>query len=390
MKNLIVALLVMISLTGANVVGQVNVINVNKPASRPTGNGVYYALPRTVLRIDVVLKVEERAKGPLSEYAEKYLGIKDAVRFDNTYHEISKTTITPIAEPDPDEVYYVEMGQRDSRDPRMLLLDVNEKGFLVSANTIDAHTLKAPTISRQTVFDGIEYTSGNKAGFTLTGLVNIFSDTVIRRVAVDTTMVEQLHFRTRALDKPAQDLANEIMDKIEDVREARFRLLTGFQETPYELGTIRYMDEQLKKTEEEYIAMFRGKTFIYFETYTYYYMPTKKQENSSTPVFMFSSSSGISPLRSGVGENVELMLETTGLGQLIDGFSGGKGAVASQNGIAYRVPAYVVASLKIGKEEIHSEPVIINQFGATLRLPAQKFKAEFSPETGGIKMLVLE
>ncbi len=377
-------------MAGANVFGQVNVIHVNKPASRPTGNGIYYALPRTILRIDVVLKVEERAKGPLSDYAEKYLGIKDAIRFDDTDHEISTTLITPVTEPDPEEVYYVEMGQRDTRDPRMLLLDVNEKGFLVSANTIDAKTPKAQTTNQQIAIDGIGHTSGNGTEFSITEMVNIFTDTIIRRVAVDTTMVEQLHFRTRALDKPAQDLANEILDKIEEVREARFRLMTGFQETPYEMETISYMDKQLRKTEEEYIAMFRGKTFTYFETHTFYYTPTKKLENSAAPVFMFSSSSGVSPLRSGVGENVEIIFEATGIGEIVEGFSGGKGAVSSQNGIAYRVPANVNVSLKIGKEEIHSESVIINQFGATLRLPAQKFKAEFSPETGGIKMLVLE
>jgi hypothetical protein len=390
MKNLIVSLLVIISMAGFNVVGQVNVIHVNNPASRPAGNGIYYALPRTVLRIDLVLKVEERAKGPLSEYAEKYLGIKDAIRFDNTNFEISETIISIAVEPDSDEVYYVEMGTRDSRDPRMLLLDVNEKGFLISANNIDANSTKAATINNQLVFDGIGHTSGNGTDFAITEMVNIFTDTIIRRVAVDTAMLEQLHFRTRALDKPTQDLANEILDKIEEVREARFRLLTGFQETPYEMETIRYMDEQLQKAEEEYIAMFRGKTFTYFETYTYYFTPSKKQENSAMPVFMFSTSSGVSPLRSGVGENVELMLETSGIGQLVEGFAGGNGAVAGQNGIAYRVPAHVNASLKIGKEEIHSESLIINQFGATLRLPVQKFKAEFSPETGGIKKLVLE
>lgn len=390
MRKTVAALIVMLMMPGIACLAQVNVIHVNNPSARPAGNGFYYTLPLSVLRVDVVLKAEKRAKGPLADFAERYLGIPDAIKFDNTLFEISKVIITPVAKPDPDEVYYVEMGQRDSRDPRALLFEVNEEGFLVSANNIDAQSQKQTTINRQIVIDeaGINPNAGKD--FTFTGRVNISTDTIIRRIAVDTNMVEQLTFRTRALDKPAEDFANEMMAKIEEVRESRYKLLTGFQETAYESGTMRYMDEKLRLMEEEYIALFRGKSFIYFETHTFFYSPQKKQDKTTTPLFMFSTSSGISPAKGGVGETVELSVESSGIGQLIEGFSDIKRQDAGQNGIVYRVPGNAMVSLKIGKEELHSEQMMVNQFGTVRRLSSNKFKVEFSPETGGIKMLMLE
>ncbi|MBE0640116.1 MAG: DUF4831 family protein [Bacteroidales bacterium] len=390
MKKKVAAFILMMLLPGIVTFGQVNVIHVNNPASMPVGSGFYYTLPLTVLQVDVVLRVEKQAKGPMVNYAERYLGITDAIQSDNTLFEISRVIITPTAKPDPEEVYYVEMGQRDSKDPRMLLFEVNESGYLVSANNIDAQNRKLPKSGRQIMIDGTEFTSGDDSDFMYSGKVNISTDTIVRRVAVDTTIVEQLSFRSRALDKPDQDFAVEIMAKIEEVRESRYKLLTGFQETAYETGTLQFMDEQLQKLEEEYIALFRGKSFTYFENHTFYFTPPKKQEKTTAPLFMFSANSGISPAKGGIGETVELTLEPAGTGQMIDGFAGKKGQDASQNGIAYRVPGQAFASLKIGKEEIHTEQLTVTQLGTVRRLPFNKFKVEFSPETGGIMMLMLE
>lgn len=390
MKKLFVVLLLAIA-TPLVVVGQVNVIHVNDPAARPAGSGVYYALPRTVLQIDVVVSAEERLKGPLSEFAERYLGITDAIRFDNTFYSISDIFITPLIEPDPDELYYVEMGQRDSRDPRSLLIEIDDNGFLVAANTIDNQTRRAPRGTRQTVMiDGMSYAASDAGDFIHTGRITPTVDTILRRVAVDTILTEQMHFRFRAIDKPAQELAAGIVEKIEDIRDARFRLLTGFQETPYESGTIKYMDSELLRQERDYIDLFRGKRYTWHEHYTFYYVPGKKPEKSASTLFKFSNSAGVNYSRSGTGENIELMLEPILTGQAVEGFDSSKRPETPQNGIAYRIPGMAAVSVKNGRDDLFTGRLTINQFGTIRRLPPQKFKAEFSPQTGGIKSLMLE
>lgn len=370
--------------------GQVNVISVNQPVGRPAGNGVYYTLPRTVLRVDVEVKVKDKLRGPLSDYAEKFLGITNAIMFDDTTYEISNITLTEESEPDPDEVYYIEMGARDSRDPRPVSIEVNEKGFLLAVNNIDAQNQKVVQGSKLVEIDGEEFLSSRSNDFLFSGRVNISVDTVIRRVAVDTIMVEQMSFRTRALDKPGQDMAVETVEKIEELRTARMKLLTGFQEVAYDPGTIKYMDTHIKILEDEYLDLFRGKVFTHFESHTFYYIPSKKQDKTPVAVFKFSPTAGIGTVRNGTGDNIDLILEPSSASQLMDNFSGSPRTDLPQNGVAYRIPATVNATLKMGKEEIASQKVTINQSGVVRRLPPQKFKLELSPLTGGIKSLTIE
>lgn len=390
-KKFIVVFFGLFALVMSSLTGQVNVIAVNEPAGKPAGNGVYYVLPRTVLKIDVIVKVEERLKGPLSEHAEKFLGVTDVIKYDNTYYQLADLFISTHVEPDPEEIYYVEMGQRDSRDPRSLFLEVDASGYLLSANTLDNQTRRATKSSRQIVIiDGIEYTTGSADDFFQTGRVSATYDTILRRVAVDTILTEQMHFRFRATNKPSQEIAAEILEKLDEIRDSRYRLLTGFQETAYEAATIKYMDNELQKMENEYLALFRGKSFSYLEKYTFYYVPGKKPDKSAPSLFKFSNSAGINQSRSGTGENVELQLEAVFSSQPFEGFQESKRPDTPQNGIAYRIPGSATATVKIGKEELLTERITVNQFGAIRRLPAQKFKAEFFPETGGIKALVLD
>jgi len=390
MKNWILLLTLIFSVLITSLFGQVNVISVNQPVGRPAGNGIYYTLPRTVLRVDVELKVKDKLRGPLSDYAEKFLGITDAIKFDDTTYEISNITLTAEAEPDPDEVYYIEMGTRDSRDPRLVSIEINEKGFLLAVNNIDAQNQKVVHGSQTLEIDGAEFSSARNKDFIVSGKVNISIDTVIRRVAVDTIMVEQMSFRTRALDKPGQDMAVEMVDKIEELRAARVKLLTGFQEVAYDPGTMKYMDSQIRALEEEHLDLFRGKVFTHFENHTFYYIPPKKQDKTPVAVFKFSPTAGVGNAKGGSGDNVEIIIESAGTASLLEGFSGSHRTDLPQNGVAYRIPATANAMLKLGKEEIASQRVTINQLGVVRRLPPQKFRVELSPLTGGIKSLVVE
>ncbi|NCC73723.1 MAG: DUF4831 family protein [Sphingobacteriia bacterium] len=369
--------------------GQVNVLEVSNPARQPASNGIYYMLPRTSLRIEVVVKTEQNARGPLAEFANRYLGITDAILADNTSYTISKVAITPIPEPDPGQVYFIETTPSDPKEAGKLSVLTDESGFLLSVNTLDDFNLLPAKVVKKITVEDEELLMDNADEFAPAERVIIITDTILRRIAVDTTLVEQLSFRTRATDKTDADLAAETMEKIEEIREARFRLLTGFQETPYETGTIIYMDEELKKLEEEYLAMFRGKSRRFFEYYTFYYIPAATHEKLTVPLFRFSSVNGIGNIESGNGDVAGLLIEPAGTGALIEGFSGAAPSLSAGNGIAFRVPATAKVTLNIGKEIIHTEQITINQLGAIQRLPVQKFKAEFSPATGSITKLML-
>ncbi|MFP4470026.1 MAG: DUF4831 family protein, partial [Bacteroidales bacterium] len=321
-RNTTVFLLIGFLISAFPVFAQVNVYHVNASAQAPARDGVFYTLPRTVLKIDVVVKAEEKIKGPLSDYAAQYLGLENVVNFDYTDYFIEEVLISTLTEPDPSQLYYIEAGERGSKDFKTLNVGLEEHGYLTYVNNLD-NELQTDRVAEQPVVviktpDGREFSE-----FMLNGMIDKKQDTIIRRVTVDTSLTEQFFFRTRVVEKGTEELALETVEKIEQLRESRYKLLTGFQETAYEAGTITYMDQQLKQLEKQYLDLFRGKTVTDFSVYTFYYTP-ENADDAGDVLFRFSGSAGIVKGRGGSGEEVTLKIQSLGHGQEASGFSSPK------------------------------------------------------------------
>ena len=79
-----------------------------KVAMKSNGYGVTYALPKTSLIVTAeVTKVTCKA-GPYYKYAEKYLGVKDAVTNDHVYYELGKIYLENKGVPDEENTYTIE------------------------------------------------------------------------------------------------------------------------------------------------------------------------------------------------------------------------------------------------------------------------------------------
>lgn len=386
MKNQIILSVVFLLLIFSPSIAQVNVYHVNTFSGEPKNNGAFYILPRTVLKIDVVVKAEEKRKGPYSEYAGKFLGLEDVINFDFMTYTIDDVEITTISEPDPEQVFYVEFGERDSKEFKTLKIELDNAGFLVSANNLNLeNAVKEKNSQAVAIFENPDE-GANFPDFYLNKRVGTKTDTIIRRVNVDTAMVEESFLRTRVVDKTTEEMALSMIGKIEVIRESRFKLLNGFQETAYEAGTVRYMDSELKKLENDYLDLFRGKSYAEYTHYTFYYVPSNSENKANTTLFKFSTGAGINLSRNGSGENVQIELTLNGFEQAAGSFP----QVTSQNGIAYRTPGYAVAKVKMENETFFEGRISINQFGVIRRLPPQKFNATFHPETGGLKAVTLD
>ena len=83
-----------------------------KVAMKSNGYGVTYALPKTSLIVTAeVTKVTCKA-GPYYKYAEKYLGVKDAVTNDHVYYELGKIYLENKGVPDEENTYTIEFKSR--------------------------------------------------------------------------------------------------------------------------------------------------------------------------------------------------------------------------------------------------------------------------------------
>ncbi|MCF8366445.1 MAG: DUF4831 family protein [Bacteroidales bacterium] len=382
MKKLVIALFVLAVWHTA--MSQVNVYHVNNFSGQAAGSGTFYVLPLTVLKVDVIVRSEEQLKGPYAEYASKFLGLEDVNNFDFSTYNIEKVVITTISEPDPDQQYFVEMGAGDSKNLRTFNLKLNNSGFLLSANDLNQYSSTEQKKSIELV--EFENPAAGKSfpEFYVSGNVITKVDTIIRRVTVDTLNTEQFFYRTRLEDKTTEQMAVAALGKLQQIRDSQYNLLTGFQETPYESGTIKFMFDNLKKLENEYLDLFRGKSFTEYYHYTYYYTPDAGSVKNPLTLFQFSTGSGVS--KSGSGEKVQLQLIPVGLEKSLSSFPD----APSNTGLAYRIPEIAVVKLKLEDEVLFENRITVNQLGQIKRLPARRFNAEFSPETGGLKTLFLE
>jgi hypothetical protein len=358
---------------------QVNVYHASEKTPA-TGDGAFYALPQTVLKVDVIVKATEQLKGPYSDYAEGFLGLEEVNKFDFTTWNIEKLEVTPQVEPDPGQLYFVEMAGTDSKDLRKLNLKLNEAGILVEAGDLEmVQNIKSGKATEVVVFDnpsdGQEFPE-----FYTSKHVETRIDTIIRRVTVDTAMEEQLFYRQRLEDKSTEEMAVAALQKIEQIRESKYKLITGFQETAYAPGSIEFMHNRLDKLEKEYLDLFRGKSFTEFYHHTFYVVAQPKNGRFSTTLFHFAPGTGITDSKSGEPVQIE-----------VSGISADQSATTANNtGIAYRVPATATVKVFNEDEDLFESRMEISQFGEIKRLPAKRFRAEFDPETGGLKSLYIE
>jgi len=103
MKNLIIIASLLFSFP---IMAQTKVVKKN--AVKANNFGITYSLPKTSLVVDAeVTKVTCKA-GPYYKYAEKYLGVKDAITEDNVYYELGKIGLINKGVPDADNTFIVE------------------------------------------------------------------------------------------------------------------------------------------------------------------------------------------------------------------------------------------------------------------------------------------
>jgi len=364
---------------------QINVYQVNSTTKPTEKNGYFYTLPRTVIQVDVVVKATDNIKGPLSDLAEKYVGIKDAIKFDFTTYSIEDVHVLPVSEPDPDQVYFVEIDSKSGKNSSALSLNFNEAGFLCS--TFDNRKIYSKDeIEKQIIFTEEQKSQAAELyKFQAFGNIKAKIDTIIRKVAVDTAIIQKYIFRARTTEKTDEELASEFVGKIQALRDSKYKLLTGFQEIPYDPATIKYMHQQLERQENEYLAMFCGKIVTSYLRYSFYYTPGWESENGDISLFRFSKNTGISAVLSNSGELATLRITANGYSKVAGGFSPIQPKQDQPKGFFYRIPEKANVIITLENEELFNKPIIVNQLGNVKSLPADQLKVEFVPETGGIK-----
>lgn len=354
MKNLITIACLLFSLP---LMAQTKVVKKN--AVKANNFGITYSLPKTQLIVDSeVTKVTCKA-GPYYKYAEKYLGVKDAITEDKVYYELGKVSLANKGIPDPDNTYIVEF-KGGTVAPYAYL---TEDGLLCSINA--------------------EYTPEESE------LETIKKSGQAPAKVTDASVFSEELLMAGSTARQAEVAAKQIYR----IRESRLNILTGEADNlPPDGEAMKLVIQQLEEQEKALSNLFTG---IVTKETTHYEVNITPYDNLDKEVlFRFSNLMGIVDADDLGGVPVYMNLKATERAPLLDPKEAEK-KEKSMKGIIYNVPGKASIEISMNKKTLYKGDAQITQFGSREGLAPVMFedkkapvKVYFYPETGAIKQII--
>lgn len=344
-----------------------------------SSEGIIYALPAHSIKVKVVVTKTEKLKGKYSDLATKLLGVTEIITKNNTTYEIVDVKVSTYTDIDTSQLYFAQFSSKMKND-NLLMINLTEKGILSGfySVTVDDQKRHKEKNSEQPFRDLLKPVLIEKV------------DTIIRRVSIDTTIIEEKVLKRSISEKSNEQQAREIADLIYRIEDSKFSLITGYQEVNYSKETIQYMLHQLNKMEKEYLAFFKGSEIITEEEYIFTYTPLPTDDESMYTLFRFSSSEGISDRESRSGEPVYLTLAAPN--KLSDARRLERERMQAKRkakGIYYRLPESTQIEVRMGSRILSAQQASISQLGILSFLPSSRLSKIDFDENGALRTLIL-
>ncbi len=356
-----------------------------KPASESTAtSGVFYALPQTVIHVEVEVLRQDFVPGPLQQYATEFLGQRaDASPYSSC--TILDTKITSSTEPDPEQFYFAEFNLEERKKEHSMLLSFDNSGMISGVNIRNDEDNKVKSNK------SIQYQLSNKNvdlfDYQLVAEVKEIVDTTIRQVSVDTAVIDEFILNKKLVRLSDKEKAEEIARLMNQINKDRYALSTGYQEVNYDAGALKYMDLRLKEQYEEYKALFMGKNITYTETYYFDYVPNKDNKNAKDILSYFSERMGISKS----GDPIYIELKTHNTTEKIASYIKKLASSREEKGFYYRIPEMATVEVVYKNKVLHHLRMPINQFGVETYVPSSKnLGADINPKSGYLKQIILK
>jgi hypothetical protein len=329
--------------------------------------GIVYSLPQTGIRVHVKATRERYVHGPFQMYAQKMLGIDNAPATDADRWNIDEMSLETFSQPDPNQVY-------KAIGAAAQLVSLTDAGILAGINT----GIKAAETSIQTQ-SFLTKDLQNKVNFTDLSIWSFYSP-------ADST--KSFKMVSKNMDQKAAEAAETIFN----LRNSRFALLTNADDEPLPDGkAFEVMRDELSKMEENYLALFIGKSSKQTYEFSFDYVPGEKTAKGEV-FFRFSEDRGVLPKSdlSGRPIVIEVNKDET-LASKQGTVSTSTNPEAGKSGVYYRMPGMSEIRILDGTKQLAGARTPIAQFGTIAPVSEDlltgNYKLEFYPTTGAIKSI---
>ncbi len=322
-------------------------------------SGLYYSLPQTMLKLDFIIEETALEKSPLSDYASNYMEMADYVEYETTEYRLLDLKVSSVASPDPNAMFFVTLGS--VRGGNRMQFDIMPNGIIRSvgldiANDEEMREVpeKRPSCERQPV----DYSDHKLMNLVTTGKSN-------------------------------GQMAKEAADKIEEIRKAKFYLISGDVEMATNPETFKMMYDKLDAMEQQYTSLLLGNRVKKTVVKTVYVVPNK--EVTTQTVAKFSENEGLTIGTAGSGASITVQTLSMNTTEAINAPS--QSAVESmsyENKVFYRLPETANVKVMCGKKTLFEDRMTVNQLGALLTAPMTNTKLVFDTETGQIVSMKMQ
>ena len=328
--------------------------------------GIVYSLPRTGIRMNVEVTQEKFFHGPYYEYAQKYLGIKNAPATDSELWKFNDLKMETFGEPDPSEVHKATGAVAS-------MLSLSGEGVLLGINSTVKSEAGKPYTS--------VFTQEVAVPRELWPEMSIHSYLVGKK---DST--RQGADKMKSFEEKAAEAAHDIM---KFRKRMAFILAADYDKLPPDGKAYQVMVDELNKIIGELEKLFIGKSYKSTHKYVFDVVPDTKGSKAIV-AFRFSPTTGVLPESNVSGKPIMLELEPNAdLAKNGEQKGAPVAGETSTNGLFYRTPGLVVARLLNGSDILCQARLSMAQYGAVTPIPDGltngEYTIELHPVTGAIR-----
>jgi len=328
---------------------------------RVTEGSIVYALPLTVMEIDVTAEKITGVPGPYAAYAGEMTGLDNVITTGYESWRLTGVNLKTIEELDPEQFYVIQGTSLMQTN----LLALRESGLVLDIN---------PDIYSRSVHSNLGQENGSR------GLLfpdrgayeygSIKTDTAYRVVKADTAFIRIPYLVQKKKGMTMEEEAREASDRLLELREGRHMILTGETNIfPQDAAAI----DEINRLEREYTALFAGKTLSEEKHFRIWLTPELSMTGAKRPLFSFSETDGVLPAGDAGGSAVYIEMIPSGktreLKLVVRPVGSAKDLEASDR-LYYRVPDVAEIRVSAGEEILCTARKLVYQFGNTVTLPA--------------------
>ena len=248
---------------------------------------ISYALPATSVTVKVDVRQESFFAGPYAAYAKRMLNISVQDK-DQLSSVVTAVELIPHVEADTEAWYTCEAESA-------ALLSLSAQGLI----SLGGQGARAPWRFRPGL-------SGDFSGKGLTAPQREETRIEYRNVQTDTAIVTVPVEHKVLVDKTLEEKAQEAARMILSVREERLNIATGNTDANYSGEALQAALKELDRTEQEYMALFRGYSVVRYLTASYEVLPTAGESEHRYLVFRLTDEGPVSGGVKGVPYYLEL------------------------------------------------------------------------------------